>query len=412
VSEGRLVRSPLLPGGDLIAAILDREVMALADRGGASGLVGERWADLCAEWADAWCGKTSPVPDGLDLPLMVERVARLDARPEIARSASKRGLQNPDLLFLGQRDGFPVIQAADAKFSVETARSKQVSPGVVEALLAIDNLLTPLTGDLPDDLRIVPGVFLCPDFPLTHTMLERGRGITKVTVSRDEVLLVSVSAKTFFSCVEGAALIPILASVDSLPVDTDESLLAGLYYFRLSRAAIGCWLDSVKPLLLFNDQVDVDVDAVAKETKLRVDSADSAIELLRSWDAEVQIVRAERASVEQVAGLPILTRDLRAIIARESERFGVDAPSTNQIRRRLGAWYRSQLRELVGPMTPPIPNFAGALQELARAGATVAPRVEAEAHRIVTEAIIGRPAEQSEQSLTTSTIQAQQARPG
>ncbi len=407
MSEDRLVRSPLLPGGDLISAVLDREVMALADRGGASGLVGDRWADLCAEWADAWCGNASPVPDGSNEPFKVERVARLDARPEIARSASKRGLQNPDLLLLGRRDGLPVIQAADAKFSVETARSKQVSPGVVDALLAIDNLLTPLTGHLPEDLQIVPGVFLCPNFPLTHTMLERGRGITRVTVRRDEVILISVSAKAFFSCIEGATLIPTLASVDGLPVDVDESLLAGLYYFRLSRAAIGCWLDSVKPLLLFNDQVDVDIEAVAEDAKLRVDSVDSAIELLRTWDAEVQIVRAERASVEQVAGLPILTRELRTIIARESERFGVEAPSTNQIRRRLGAWYRAQLRDLVGPMTPPIPDFTGALQELARAGATIAPRVEAEARRIVTEAIVGRAEEQTEESLSTSSIQPQ-----
>src|SRR5262245_51585431 len=332
--------------------------MALADRGGASGLVGSRWADLCAEWAESWCGNSSHIPNGSHTPFTIERVARLDARPEIAHSASKRGLQNPDLLFLGRRNGLPVIQAADAKFSVETARSKQVSPGVVEALLAIDKLLTPLTGDLPNELEIVPGVFLCPDFPLTHTMLERGRGITMVTVSRDEVLLVAVSANVFFSPIEGANLIPILASVDGLSINTNESLLAGLYYFRLSRAAIGCWLDAVKPLLLFNDVVEVDVQAVAVETQRRVDSADSAIEILRSWDAEVQTVRAERASVEQVAALPILTRDLRAIISRESDNLGVEAPSTNQVRRRLGAWYRAQLRDLVGPMKPPIANFA------------------------------------------------------
>lgn len=395
MSDCRVIRSPLLPGGDLISAVLDREVMALADRGGASGMVGDRWADLCADWAQEWCGKSSPVPDGLGLPLTVDRVARLDARPEIARRASKRGLQNPDLLFLGRRDGIPVIQAADAKFSVETARSKQVSPGVVDALLAIDNLLLPLTGILPSDLEIVPGVFLCPDFPLTTTMLERGRGITRVTVRRDEVILVSVSAKTFFSKMEGAGLIPPLSAIDNLSVDTDESLLAGLYYFRLGRAVIGCWLDSVKPLLLFNDVVDVNLGAIAKETRDRANSADSAIGLVISWDAEVQTVRAERAAVEQVAALPVLTRDLRAIIARESAALGADAPSTNQVRRRLGAWYRSKLREMVGPMAPPIRDFAGALQDLAKARAAVAPLVEAETRRIVAEAIANRDAEKS-----------------
>jgi hypothetical protein len=387
VSDGRLIRSPLLPGGDLISAVLDREVMALADRGGASSMVGHRWADICADWAEGWCGRNSPVPGDAGTPLSIERVARLDARPEIARAASKRGMQNPDLLFLGTCAGLPTIQAADAKFSVETARSKQVSPGVVEALLSVDNLLSPLTGELAPNLSIVPGVFLCPDFPLTHTMLERGRGITRVTVSPDEIILVAVSAKEFFSRMEGANIMPILAGIDALPLDIRESLLAGLYYFRLSRASIGCWLDSVKPLLLYNDAVEVDTSAVEAEAENRASVANSAIDLVLAWDAEVQTVRAERASVEQVAALPLLTRDLRDIIAQESEALGVDAPSTNQVRRRVGAWYRGQLREIVGPMLPPIDNFPKALQDLARAGASVAPRLETEARRIVVELI-------------------------
>ena len=41
-------RSPLLPGGDLVSALFDREVMGFADRGGASNLVGDRWADIAA----------------------------------------------------------------------------------------------------------------------------------------------------------------------------------------------------------------------------------------------------------------------------------------------------------------------------------------------------------------------------
>lgn len=398
VSDGRMVRSPLLPGGDLISAVLDREVMALADRGGASGMVGTRWADLCAEWAQAWCGKTSPVPDNSSVPLNVERVARLDERPEIARSASKRGLQNPDILLLGSRNGSPAVQAADAKFSVETARSKQVSPGVVDALLAIDNLLRPLIGDLPHDLQILPGIFLSPDFPLTHTMLERGRGITKVTVSRQEVVLVTVTAKAFFSHMEGANLMPILAGIDALPVDSNESLLAGLYYFRLGRASVGCWLDSVKPLLLYNDVVEVDIEAVSRETSSRAHGAESAVDLVLQWDAEVQTVRAERASVEQVGALPILTRDLRTIIATESTALGAEPPSTNQVRRRLAAWYRSKLRERVGPMQPPIRDFPQALQDLAKAGAAVAPQLEAQARRIVAEAIKFRDEDSSEKT--------------
>ncbi len=57
----------------------------------------------------------------------VEQVIRLDALPHVARAASKRSLQNPDFVLLGRRDGELTLQAADAKFSIETARSKQVS---------------------------------------------------------------------------------------------------------------------------------------------------------------------------------------------------------------------------------------------------------------------------------------------
>ena len=46
--KGDNTRSPLLPGGDLVSALFDREVMGLADRGGASNLIGDRWADIAA----------------------------------------------------------------------------------------------------------------------------------------------------------------------------------------------------------------------------------------------------------------------------------------------------------------------------------------------------------------------------
>jgi hypothetical protein len=59
-------------------------------------------------------------------------------------------------------------------------------------------------------------------------------------------------------------------------------------------------------------------------------------------------------------------------------------------------------------MTPPMRDFTSALQELALAGAKVAPHVEAEARRIVTEAIVGRPEVQSEQGLAAPSIQVDQ----
>lgn len=381
-----MIRSSLLPGGDLIAAVLDRSVMALADRGGASNLVGDRWADLCAEQAMTWVGHDRPIPGAAD-PLRVGRVLRLDATPAVAAAASRRGLQNPDLLLTGLRDGAPTVQAADAKFSVETARAKQVSPAVVEGLLGLRDILPGLFGDdlLGGDLDLVPGVFLCPDYPLTHLMLRRRHGIVRTTVRLEEVALLPAPAGAFFRPVEGAGVMPVLAAVDDLSVSIEDDLVAALYYFRLARAAVGCWLDATKPLLLHDDRIAVDDVAVREEAGERAGAARSAYDLILTWDVDVQSVRAARAAVDQVAALPILGRDLRALVARLAEAEGVDPPSLNQVRRRLGAWYRGGLRERVGPLAPPIADLPAALTELGRAGAALAPQVEAEATRVVGE---------------------------
>ena len=55
------------------------------------------------------------------------------------------------------------------------------------------------------------------------------------------------------------------------------------------------------------------------------------------------------------------------------------------MRRRLGAWFRAQLRDQFGPMSPPVDDFGGRLRELGRLAATVAPKLEGEARRIVAE---------------------------
>jgi hypothetical protein len=389
--DDRVIRSPRLPGGDLVAAVLDREVMALADRGGASNLVGDRWADLCADQALAWPGQERPVPDGHPEGLRVERVLRLDATPAVAAAASKRGLQNPDLLLLGSRAGGPALQAADAKFSVETARAKQVSPAVVDGLLGLRDLLPDLLGDLGAGTAapaLVPGVFLCPDYALTHLMLQHRHGILRTTARPEEVVLLPAPPGVFFRPLEGAAVMAPLAAVDELPVRLGESLLASLYYFRLARAAVGCWLDATKPLLLFEDRLVVDEAAVRDEAAARAIGAPSAIALVQRWHADVQTVRAARAAVDQAAAPPLLGRELRALVQKLAEERGADPPSINQVRRRVGTWYRAQLRARVGPLPPPIPDLPRTLSELARIGTELAPRVEAEAVRVVRELMV------------------------
>src|SRR5690606_11059159 len=137
------IHSGNLPGGNFISALFNRQLMSFADRGGASGLVGDRWADFCAETIQDWVGGLSDVPGGNRPPIEIERIARLDAVPSIAFAASKRGLQNPDFIIIGRQSGRPAIQAADAKFSVETARSRQVSVEMLDALLVLRPQLLP-----------------------------------------------------------------------------------------------------------------------------------------------------------------------------------------------------------------------------------------------------------------------------
>ena len=384
------IRSNSLPGGDLVNAVLNRQVMAFADRGGASGLVGRRWADLCATWTMSQIGAPARMPNEGVESFTIERVARLDDNPRIAHVASKKGLQNPDLVFIGGRNDRSVLQAADAKFSVETARSKQVSAEVVEALLTLGPLVRSLTGELTDEIEFVPGVFLSPDYPLTHLMLQGRQGITRATVKHSEVIFVPVSAATFFKPLPAESLMPVLAKVDHLPVEIDSSLLAGLYYFRLARAAVGAWIDSVKPLLAMNDKIDVDEAALLFEAKRRAPDAHSAFDLILRWDVDTESVRARRGAVDQVTALPVMTRDLRNAIAAVVGDNVELGPSVNQVRRRLGAWFRLELRDKYGPIPPDQPDFTTILQQLGAESALLAKQIPERSREIVRELIAER----------------------
>jgi hypothetical protein len=382
-----LIASPVLPGGDLVSALFDREVMSLADRGGASNLVGDRWADLAAAHAATWVADLRPIhaEDGELVPIV--RVDRLDDTPAVAAAASRRGLQNPDLLLIGERDGRPVVQAADAKFSIETARSKQVSVDVVRGLLELRSVVPGLLAEVGDDPAIEPGIFLSPDFPLTHLMLRRKHGIVRTTVRPDEVALTPAPPDVFWDGVEGAPIMAPLAAVDRLPVGIDDSLLAGLYYFRLARAAVGCWLDATKPLLLHDDTIRADVAAIRDEAIARGHRASSAIGLILRWNADVQTIRQQRAAVDQVAGFPIPGRELREMAMQLAAVAGVEPPSVNQVRRRVGAWYRAALRERVGPISPPVADLASVLRQIGAAGRDLSPELRERAECAILELI-------------------------
>jgi hypothetical protein len=380
------IHSGNLPGGNFISALFNRQLMSFADRGGASGLVGDRWADVCDATIQAWVGGLSDVPGGHRPPIEIDRIARLDAVPSIAFAASKRGLQNPDFIIIGRQAGRPAIQAADAKFSVETARSRQVSVEMLDALLTLRPQLKPATGDIDPAAVIEPGFFMSPDYPMTHQMLRRQRnGVRRATVNDNEVEQIAISAAEFFGPIEGSGLMPLLSDIDGTPIPLESSLLASLYYFRIARALIGCWVESVKPLLFMGDKIDIDEPAVLQEAHERARFTSSAYQLMLEWDIDMERHRASRAAVDQVTMLPIANRELRETVAKLSLELGIEPPSLNQVRRRLGSWFRGSIREQTGPLTPPVEDLPATLQTLAHIAATLAPKLPEELHRIVTE---------------------------
>lgn len=366
--------------------------MGLADRGGSSGLVGRRWADHCAEWSSCLVGETVVPHRDESEPFQVTRVARLDDVPRIATLASRRGMQNPDFILIGVDNGNTVLQAADAKFSVETARPKQVSREMIETLLTLGPIVSSLTGDLGPNVTYVSGVFMSPDYTLTHLMLKGRHGITRATVQPGDVRLIPVEPSTFFAPLPASAAMPVLSAVDALPVSIEESLLAGLYYFRLARAAVGAWTDSVKPLLFMNDTVELDEAQLMAETARRAETASSAFGLILHWDLDVEHVRQRRASVDQVSGLPLLSRDLRTAITEASKGRPGDPPSVNQVRRRVGAWFRTELRSQFGPIPPDTPDFPGVLGALGRASKSLAASVPAKTRQVIDEIYLERAA--------------------
>ncbi len=382
--------SQKLPGRGFVGACFDRRVMALADRGQASGAVGDRWAEICAAAVTSWDGAEQSAPGG-DTPFTIDQVGRLDDVPAIASTASKRGLQNPDFLVVGRDDAGPIVQGLDAKFSAETAKSRQVSAEVVGDLLQLRPLLEPLVGPIPDDVVVLDGMFLCPDFPLTRIVFTGGAGIVRPAVRADQVMLIDAPADTFFQDVDGGQLIPAFADVDELDVDPGQSLLASLYYFRLVRSAAGIQSDERRPLLGNGDRYVVDYNILSEDLAVRRRGAPSAIEMIRRWDRDAESVRAQREAVEQVAGLPIIAGELRSRIEREASARGRVAPSVNKVRRRLGAWYRAELQELVGPVRPPINDLGSILDRVGRAGRSLLPSLERETG-VVVEALVSESA--------------------
>jgi len=321
----------------------------------------------------------------------VERVIRLDDIPAVARAASRKKLQNPDYVIAGRLEGSSVILSADAKFSIETAGASQVSADALRALMDIGPVITGLLGDVDLDGNVLDGIFLSPDYSLTRYMMGRRRGYRSVSVDHRQIHLLPVASLPFLKPLEGARLIPIFAEVDGYDRESRSSLLVGLYYFRLARAVIGCWTDLVTPLLDAKRPVTVDLPRVEAQTRRFARDARSGWEIVDRWDAAAESARSQRDIVNRITSVPIVNRELREALDAAVSAAGVEAPSMNKVRRRIGSWFRDQVIERVGPLAPPVEDFPGVIHQLEQVSAELRLQLPEATTRIISEILAEAP---------------------
>ncbi len=324
--------------------------MGLADMGGSSAVIGSRWSDIVSNHIGSLIGAEVGIPG--DDTHQIEQVIRLDALPHVAHAASKRSLQNPDFVLLGRRDDELTLQAADAKFSIETARSKQVSVEMLTALAEVGPAYTDLLGDWHAHGTIVPGLFFAPQSAMTAFVLSGGRGITRATVKPAEVILLDASAGELTGSIPGETARKRMATFDGLEVAAERDLLLGLYYVRLSSAAGASWYDMHRPLFGPNPSAGPDFEAVDVELSQRLPGSRSAYDLIARWALEAEQVRADRGAIIQAAGLPLPNRELRDWVIADAEAAGVEAPSLNRVRKELQRWVHVQVLSEVGSIQP------------------------------------------------------------
>jgi hypothetical protein len=375
------VRSSTLPGGSLIRALLDRRLMGLADLGGSSGTIGARWSDIVSDHIDSLVGVQVAIPGGGAH--LIEQVIRLDALPQVAHLASKRSLQNPDFVLLGRANGALTMQAADAKFSIETARSKQVSVEMLTALAEVGSAYTGLLGEWETQGEIVPGLFFAPQSALSAYVLSGGRGITRATVKPDEFVLLETSGAELTKSIPGSGVRRRLARLDGLDSRLDDEILVGLYYTRLSSAAGASWFDMHRPLFGPQPSSVQDFDEVEREVAQRSPGCRSGFELIVDWAGDAERVRADRTAINQAAGLPLANRELREWILADAEAAGREAPSLNRVRKELQRWVHAQLLVDIGVIEPGRENVGRRIAQIRALVAEIAPNARAETTRIV-----------------------------
>lgn len=385
-----MLRSNVFPAGTLLDSYYDRDVTRLSDRGMASNMIGDRWSEVSSDEISSWADQDITLPNGDSM--TVTDVFRLDAIPAIARIASRRKLQNPDFIIAGKIVGEPVMMAVDAKFSIDTAKSAQVSGETLQALIDVGDLITDLLPGLPKDAEIRDGLFISPDVPLSHYVMERTRGRLSVRVSRDQVKLVSIAPVPFLKPMEGARLLGTLASCDGFRDDIRHNMLLAMYYFRLVRACYGSYAEMTSPIFGPATASEGTTEDLESRTLAMAKSATSSWDVVLQWDAMADQIRRQREAIFNAMPFPMANKELRDRVVLESELRGLEAPSINSVRKRLGSWHRNQFEDRIGVVLPPVADLPDLIQRIHLIAAEVEPHIAPAMDRIIDEVFADQPA--------------------
>lgn len=386
-------KSAAFPAGTLLDTYYDRDVTRLSDRGRASNMIGDRWSEICSDEITAWEGRTIRLPDGDEI--AVKLVFRLDAIPQIARIASRKKLQNPDFIVVGEIDETLTMLAIDAKFSIDTAKPAQVTAETLQALLDVGEPITELLPELPLGAVAREGLFISPDMPLTHYVMSRTRGRLSVRVSPDQVVLIPVQPVAFLKPLQGARLIGTLASCDGFRQEIRSNMLLALYYFRLARACYGAYAEMTAPILGPPEAARGSAEELEARTATMARSAEAAWDIVMQWDAGAEQIRRQREEIFNAMPFPVANKDLRDRVMRESEERGRVAPSINSVRKRLGGWYREQFEARIGVVLPPVTDLPALIQQIYAVANEITPLVAPALDAIIDEVFAEQPAEDS-----------------
>ena len=375
----RAARDGQYPQPTVLRSLFDRRLMGLADRGGASGHVGSAWGDISSTWLRSKVGQQFPIHDGS--PAVITGVIDIDSIPGLAAFASSRGLQNPDFLIEIETDDGQAMFAADAKFSIETGKPRQVSAEIVQALLDSDG--SPVRARVTRAESIFDGFFISPDFDLTHQVLSGRIGILRAVVSPDTVVMIPADPAAIFPDRTLADVLTVLEAIDARPGVWRDDLVTALYYGRCAFACLACHIDETRPLLGPGRPEGQSIEAMAVELMHRRISERSAWSLVTHWDEDAESVRTIRIQVHQAAELGIPNRTLRDLVEREAARAGVVAPSINRVRRELALWSNAAMIERFGVIHHPVEALRPLLESLRRHVQSLESQVPARVREIV-----------------------------